>query len=279
MPEKTINRQMISRLLLLVVLVGIILGFAVYQGHAIIDGGQQRGYRIRSGRAIVEPTDRSRFIRSYPVTFNGQSTEFAHYASDLPAERVIAEYRRWVSRDRRSKPVDHIPGLGADGAGCSVFSYVTEDSRVIGIIAFDNRQTGGSDYFVGSMKIDDTPEEAGAESPGREPPGVPKPRMARRTLCIENLGGVDSMIVGYDAWGSPSGIVSDFQRGMEKNGWTERAESSQLLTENYQGFALLSFSRGHEQCIVAIDRLPDSGKMKVLVLWADRPWLPEGLAL
>ncbi|MFW6159095.1 MAG: hypothetical protein ACOC8E_07045 [Planctomycetota bacterium] len=276
-PQKT-KRSWLARLILLVLVAGGVLGFAIYQGHAIV-GRAQRGYGVRSGRAVVPPIDGARFVRSYPVRYNGQSTQFAHYVSRLPAERVVAAYRRRAGRDAEAAPAQRLPGLTADGAGCSTFSYVTDDGRAVGVVAFDNRQTGGSEYFVGAMPADSAHGDGADDCPGREPPGVPKPSFSRRTLCIENLGGADSVLAGYEAWGRPSGIVADFRRGMAENGWTERTDSSRVLTVNYQGIALLCFARGHEQCLIGIDQVARSGKIVVLVFWADRPWLPRGQAL
>ncbi len=42
---------------------------------------------------------------------------------------------------------------------------------------------------------------------------------------------------------------------------------------------VLSFSRGREQCVVAVDQEPKTGKIGIVVFWAERPWLPAGTAL
>ena len=108
---------------------------------------------------------------------------------------------------------------------------------------------------------------------------VPRPLRATRKACIENLGGVPSVLAFYDAWGPPDDLVAGFREEMAENGWKERTRSSQLLTRNYEGAALLSFGRGYQQCVVGVDPQPTSGKIIVTVFWAERRWLPEGTAL
>jgi len=279
--------------LLILAASAVIVTFAVYQSKALV-WPSHSAYHVPSGPAIVEPVSGSAFIRSYPVVYNGVRTTFAHYTSRLTAEAVISEYRKEAHGsmgarangspggntevgDNSSAPVlprAHAPMLSSTGSGCSALSYMTKSRTVVGVVAFDNPESGGSAYFVGSM-----PDRRGTGEDGREPPGVPKPPRSTRTLCIEGLGGLASVLVFYEAWGRPSEIADDVRRGMAENNWTERAASSSILTRNYEGAALLSFSRGHEQCIVGVDQGPKTGKIIILTFWAERPWLPTGTAL
>jgi len=258
-------------------LTAAIVAVAVVQGRALIDRGRRDAYHVGSGDPLLEPVRGSTFVRSYPVVLNGSEARFAQYRSRLPAEDVIREYRGRGAADTAGR--SEMPMLSSVGSGCSVLSYGTKDGAVVGVVAFDTPESGGSQYFVGSMPLAEGSAGAGGEAPGREPPGVPKPPRATRVLCIENLGGVDSVLAFYDAWGRPSGLVEDIRSGMAEHRWRERAESSATLTENFAGHALLSFSRGREQCLVAVDQEPKTGKIVVVVFWAERPWLPEGTAL
>jgi len=149
----------------------------------------------------------------------------------------------------------------------------------VGILAFDNPKTAGSDYFVGATAEAPAGRGADGDCPGREPPGVPKPQRSTRTLCVQNLGGVASVLNFYEVWGQPSDVTADLRQGLAEKGWTERAESSRTLSKNYDGAALLSFGRGREQCLVGIDQERKTGRIVILILWAERPWLPEGIAL
>jgi len=276
----TAGPGVLRRVLVIAALSALICGFAVFQGKAIV-GRSGGAYRVESGAAVVRPVDGSRFLRSYSVLFNGVKTTFAHYASRLPAREVIATYARTGQSEESARPRPQVPMLGSTASGCSVLSYGTEDGATIGIVAFDNPESGGCDYLAGSVP------SAGSEStanpsgdcPGGEPPGVPKPQRSVRTLCIENLGGVPSTMLMYDAWGAPGELVEDLGAAMAELGWERRTESSRILTGNYEGEALLSFSRGREQCIVGVDREPKTGKMIILMFWAERAWLPEDTAL
>jgi hypothetical protein len=270
------RRNVLRRAGLIAALSAAIIAVAVVQGRAIIRRGRDAAYHVRSGKPPVEPVSESLFVRSYPMIFNGLKAEFAHYSSRLPADEVIKEYRQGGTGEAERRLA--APMLSSTGTGCSVLSYGTKDGTVIGIVAFDNADSGGSDYFVGSMPMTEHRETSG-DCPGREPPGVPKPPRSTRTLCIENLGGLSSVLAVYDAWGRPSELAEDIRRGMAESRWKERTESSTTLTENYAGHALLSFSRGREQCVVAVDQEPKTGKIGIVVFWAERPWLPAGTAL
>lgn len=273
------TRTVLERSLLVLAVSALILGFAVYQGKAII-GRSDRPYRVETGRPVVPAVEGSRFLRSYEVKFNGLKTRFGHYASRAKADEVVSAYAARAKRDRATAaPLARIPALTSKGAGCSTYSYVARDGKSIGVVAFDNPESGGCDYFVGAMPAALSQQDSTGDCPGREPPGVPRPARSTRALCIENLGGVPSVMALYETWGRPSGIIEDLRHGMTENHWEERAESSRILTRNYEGSALLSFSRGHEQCIVGVDQEPRTGKIIILVFWAERPWLPRGVAL
>lgn len=276
----TAGPGILRRFLVIAALSALIGGFAVLQGNAIV-GRSGGAYRVESGAAVVRPVAGARFLRSYSVLFNGLDTTFAHYASRLPARDVIEAYARTSQSEANATPHPQVPMLGSTASGCSVLSYGTEDGSTIGIVAFDNPASGGCDYLVGSMPPTGSESAANpsGDCPGREPPGVPKPPRSVRTLCIENLGGVPSTMLMYDAWGAPGELVDDLGAAMAELGWERRIGSSRILTRNYEGEALLSFSRGREQCIVGVDREPKTGKMIILMFWAERAWLPEGTAL
>jgi len=281
-----LTRSVLGRVLLILAVSGAIITVAVYQGKAII-GRSYPTYHVRSGPAVIEPADGSVFLRSYPVIFNGTETQFAHYSSQRKAEEVIRDYKNRTQVDKGPRessgapmsPGRHAPMLASFGKGCSTLSYVTAEGTAVGIIAYDNPDSGGSEYFVGAMPAKAFHQATEGDRPGREPPGVPKPLRSTRISCIENLGGVASVLAFYEAWGPPSEMVEHFRREMADNRWKERADSSKVLTRNYDGIALLSFSRGHEQCIVGVDQAPVSGKIIVSILWAERRWLPKGIAL
>ena len=273
------ERRPLGRVVLILVVASAILGVAIYQGRAII-GRAYRAFDVKSDGPVLEPVEGARFLRSYAMKFNGIETRFGHYVAEIPAEEVIRAYTdRARTEEADVAPRGDLPALTSDGSGCSVFSYVTRSKQAVGIVAFDNPETGGCEYFVGATPVEAPKPDRTGDCPGREPPGVPRPIRSTRTLCIENLGGVASVMTFYEAWGRPSDIVDDLREGMTENGWTERSASSRTLTENYDGDALLSFSREHEQCVVGVDRDSRTGKMVVLIFWADRPWLPKGVAL
>ncbi len=267
------------RVLLILAVSAVIVGLAAYQGRAIV-GNSRPQYHVRSGPAVLEPVEGSEFVRSYPVVFNGLETTFGHYTSRLSPDEVVRKYRQKLSeRNEVSRRRADVPGLCSDAAGCSVLSYATEDGSIMGIVAFAGRESGGSEYFVGRMPAARSPQEPDGDCPGRQPTGVPKPRHSTRTMCIENLGGLPSVMAFYEGWGRPSGIVEDLRHDMAENRWKERRESSKTLTANYEGNSLLSFCRRREQCIVGVDQERKTGKIVIMIFWAERPWLPEETAL
>jgi hypothetical protein len=267
------------RVLLIAAASAVLIAVTAFQSTAIVG----RGYSalgMRRGSADLEPLPGARFIRSYPVRFNGLDARFGHYTSKRPADAVIREYAdRARIQGAAVRPRGDVPALRASGSGCATLSYATDDGTVVGVIAFDNPETGGCEYFVGTTEQQDDVARSVGDCPGREPPGVARPPRSTRKLCIENLGGVPSVLGFYEAWGVPGDLLEDLRSNMNERGWEERKASSKLLTENYDGLALLSFARGHEQCIVGVERPPRSSTMIVVVFWAERRWLPEGLAL
>ena len=279
--------SVIRRVAVILLAATVILAFGVYQGRALMRG-EGESFRIRVGSAILQPIAGAEFLRAYDVLFNGLRTRFGHYRSDLPAKDVVRAYADLLNRATRSGATAADPELTAAagtpvlanlGEGRSALSYATDEGTTIGVVAFDNPDSGGSEYFIGAMAAGARPGRPGEDCPGREPPGVPKPSRSTRTLCIENLGGAPSVLSFYDAWGSPSGMVDDLTRGMTANRWTARTESSRILTEHYDGVALLSFVRGHEQCVIGVDQRPQTGRIIITMLWAERRWMPEGTAL
>jgi hypothetical protein len=269
----------LRRVLLIAVAAAVLIGVTAFQSDAIV-GRSYSVFGLRRGSPDLDPLPGARFIRSYPVRFNGLESRFGHYVSKRPAEEVIREYAdRARIQGAATRPRPDTPALRATGSGCSTLSYATVDGTVVGIVAFDNRQTGGCEYFVGAAEAEDDARRSSGDCPGREPPGVARPPRSTRRLCLENLGGLPSVLGVYEAWGSSDDLLEDFRLAMTERGWRERGASSKLLTENYDGLALLSFVRGHEQCLLAIERPPRSGNMVVVVFWAERRWLPEGLAL
>lgn len=273
--------SVLKRVLLTVAVAIGISAVAVYQGNALI-GRSRPAYHVASGSSVIEPIPSSRFLRSYPATVNGEEVEFGHYVSDMSAEEVVRAFARryeQVASADPDAPSRGAPMVLASGSGCATLSYAKRDGSIIGIIAYDQQEGQGAHYVVGAAAAGTAGPRGTGDCPGREPPGVPKPLRSTRTLCIENLGGLPSVLACYEAWGRPSEIVADMVEQMTANRWLERAESNRILTQNYGGDTLLSFSRGHEQCLIAVDREPKSGKILVLVFWAERRWLPRGTAL
>jgi hypothetical protein len=270
--------SVLRRVALIAAISAALIGVAVYQSQAIM-GRSSPGYRLASGGAVLEPVDGSTFIRSYVVRFNGQDTDFGHYTSLRPSKDVIEAFKHRQRDAGLAGSGKRPPMLAALGESCSTFCYVNREGRTIGVVAYDNPDSGGCEYFVGAMPAVAAAQPVEGDCPGREPPDVPKPGRSTRQLCLENLGGVPSVMNFYEAWGRPSSIIDDFRSGMIENGWTERAASSRLLSKNFSGSALLSFSSGHRQCLVAVDQAPKTGKIIVFVFWSERAWLPEGVAL
>lgn len=273
------GRSVTGRVLLIVLTSGAILAFAAYSGRALI-GRYQTARGLSTGSPQLEPVAGARFVRSYPVVFNGRKTTFGHYVSPSGPDEVVKQIAATLkSHSESDRPAQQLPMLASLGPDRAVLSYVSAEGTAVGVVAFARSKGGGCEYLVGTSRATEPKRTAETDCPGREPPGVPRPTGATRTLCIENLGGVNAVMTCYDAWGSPGAIADDFGAAMKERGWTPRQESSRTLTGHFDGDALLSFSRGREQCVVAVDRQRTSGKIVVLIFWAERPWLPEGTAL
>lgn len=289
------KQSIAKRAALIAIFCGAIIAIAVIQGRAFMSQSQfgATAFRIGSNAPVVSPIAGSRFIRSYDVILNGEKSAFGHYASGRTAREIIELFQeRLMGRAQwsyqpagseyrsaeESEPVKQAPATVSHAEGFSALSYVTEDGTSIGILAYDSPD-GGCLYFAGAMPALKASPKAGQDVPGREPPGVPRIHNTTRTLCIENLGGVPSVLNMYDAWGAPTDLAKDFTQDMMDKGWEDRPSSDATLTKNYEGEYFLSFVRGHEQCIIGIDRNPKTGKIIILVFWAERAWMPKGTAL
>ncbi len=272
-----VKNNILKRVALIALVAAGLITLAVVQSQAIM--GTSSVFQLDSGAPVLEPVAGSTFIRSYEVRFNGQKTRFGHYTSLRPAREVVAEFKHRERDEGLQVEGAYPPMLAALGEDAATFAYVNRHKQTVGVVAYDNPDSGGCEYFIGAMPARPETRPVEGDCPGREPPNVPRPGRSTRQLCIENLGGVPSVMNFYEAWGAPGALADDFRADMTERGWTERAASSRLLTSHFAGHALLSFSREHEQCLVAVDQDPKTGKMMVFVFWAERRWLPEGVAL
>jgi len=248
---------------------GIVL-FAMYETGAISKlPALGRLFAPRSAGPNVPVLAGSKRLRAYRATFNGSDSQFAHYSSPLSPAQVAEEYKQLAGGSGRTL----LPGLQNAGPGHAMIGYIDRDGSTVGVVAFANRD-GGSTYFAGrTQPVRQAP--GGADVPGREPPGVPRPLRSNRVMCVENLAGLPSILSLYEGWGEIDDSVELIRAGMDRAGWQRNLLVEDAVNEKLPG-RMLSYTRGVENCLIHIEREPATNHVATTMFYSQKPWLPEG---
>ncbi|MHC5038430.1 MAG: hypothetical protein ACYTHM_14050 [Planctomycetota bacterium] len=198
-------------------------------------------------------------LASDPILINGRKLASARFASARSPETLVAEYAQ------RLRPLGYtcLPGSGKGKAGKGRFvrfagkeqvmlGFRDPKGRFMGILAFANAATGGSDYFIlrDLEPEGDTVSEAG-EIEGREPPGVIRPPLSTREYCIERRGARPSVLALYWSEAPPDKIEYAFRHRMPEHGWTEPPGAREAFVDVPEGTHLF-FHRGGDRCLVHV---------------------------
>jgi hypothetical protein len=151
------------------------------------------------------------------------------------------------------------------------------DGSTVGIVAFEDPKTGGCTYFVGRGAA---PSQGGPKGDvaGGEVPGIPRPLRSRRVLCVDGIGGIPSRFLAYEGWGEIADSVSLFATEMPKAGWTRNSDVESVIQKKLEG-TFLSFLKGTHRAMIYIEREKDTSKVRTVVAYSVKGWLPPDRGL
>jgi hypothetical protein len=104
-------------------------------------------------------------------------------------------------------------------------------------------------------------------------PDVPKPLRSELQLAVGDLGGVKAAFLVYESWGDFTSVVDFLREDFHKDGWRRNHRFEELASQELPG-ALLSYSRGHERCLMSVEPVRETGRIETLVLYIEKGWLP-----
>ncbi len=129
---------------------------------------------------------------------------------------------------------------------------------------------------------DDSPE-AGSEISDRiqphewidsnEIPLLPVPPRAALLASKNRLGDIEASLIIYESWGSFSDALDCLRSRFYQHGW-KRNSRFEFLASKEVTDPLMSYARGHERCLVSLQRLRGSGRIETIMLHAVKDWLP-----
>jgi len=223
------------------------------------------------------PLPGSALLRSYECRFNGEATPFAQYRSPFPARQVIDQFE-----ERYGKPVEQAPPTRGTMVHVAAPAYaaagaIDSEGRTIGIVAFEDPKTGGSNYFVGRSSSDRRTWQNG-DAPGEEVSGIPRPLRSRRVFCVDGLGGITSRLLVYEGYGEIGDTVDLFATEMPKAGWRRNSDVERVIQKQLGG-QFLSFLNGTKRAMVYIERDQGTNKVRTAVVYSVKGWLPPDRGL
>ncbi|MDP6354522.1 MAG: hypothetical protein QF473_05460 [Planctomycetota bacterium] len=108
-----------------------------------------------------------------------------------------------------------------------------------------------------------------------EIPLLPIPPRAALLASKNRLGDIEASLIIYESWGSFSYALDHLRSDFYQHGW-KRNSRFELLASREVTDPLMSYARGHERCLVSLQRLRGSGKIETIMLYAVKDWLrPE----
>jgi len=106
-------------------------------------------------------------------------------------------------------------------------------------------------------------------------PDIPKPLRSELVRFVPDLGGVNAALVVYDGWGDCASVVEALQSAFRDEFWRRNHRFEELAQSELPG-VLLSYTRGHERCLMSVERVRETGRLEILVLYVERDRLPSG---
>jgi len=152
-----------------------------------------------------------------------------------------------------------------------MLGFKAPDGGFVGILAFANAETGGSDFFVVREGPGKPGEGEETEAPGNDPPGVAPPPASVREFCVERKGARPSFLVLYRSQAPRETVARMVRMRMSASGWTEPEGAAEAF-EGASGGNHLLFRRGAEQCLMSLaPNGEDERECWVTVMYRKRP--------
>lgn len=208
-------------------------------------------------------------LASEPVTINGRRVDAVRFASARPPAAVVEALAlrleplgyAVVSGAKGSEAAGRFVRLG--GPGQAMLAFRDREGRFMGVVAFANPTSGGSDYFVTRdlEAADDT--VPGAEVEGEEPDPSMRPVASRREYWIER-GDPRSILALYWCDARPEMVAEIYRARLPGDGWAEPAGSPEAFAGAPEGTHLM-FHKGRDRCLVHVSDEEGAGCWVTLV--------------
>lgn len=243
-------------------------------------------------------------LECYEVLINDTPFRFTRSWSRLGHRQVIEEYSRraegqtYLAKNvlehvRRNpvvaKELDRIANGAADfilnhkgytrifAEAFSMLGYVDGAKRNLGVLAFDNPLSGGSDYFISesSEMMPALRPIAGGDAPGRDIDGIPRLPHSKRLFSFERTDAWKGYLGVYDCAGGVAEAVSFLRREMPRYGWVQD-EEFETAVQRTSGVEILAFVRGGgsvrglrgaERVLMYVQPGRQFGRTFLMVLW------------
>jgi hypothetical protein len=125
----------------------------------------------------------------------------------------------------------------------------------------------------GALPAPSAPQPAPSRPAKEDVPNVPQPIRSELLTAIGGLGGVRAAFLVFESWGDFTSVVDGLRESFRRDGWTRNHRFEELAGQELPG-VLLSYSRGHERCLMSVERVRETGKIETLVLYLEKGWLP-----
>jgi hypothetical protein len=199
---------------------------------------------------------------SEAVSFNGAQGYHLRCRSDRTPPKVVDLFAERL-REQGYAHTDLRPGAPppersfyarVKGRGYAMIAWRDAEGRHVGVTAFLNPHTQGSNYFISRSEgpAGSVPKRSrDGDVPGRDIDGVVRPPASTREFCIDKPGAHPSYMALYES-SLPASTVAEYYRSrMPAMRWEQPVGAAEVLSEHADGH-LLSFRRGRESCRVSI---------------------------
>ena len=104
-------------------------------------------------------------------------------------------------------------------------------------------------------------------------PEIPVPLRSELIVFAGGLGDINASFSVYEGWGDLTSILGSLRGDFYEAGWRRNRRFEELAQPDLPGI-VLSYTRGHERCLLSVERVRESGKIETLVLYVEKGWLP-----
>jgi len=193
------------------------------------------------------------------VVINGLEAASVRFASSRSPGAVVADYAALLEEEGYAvlPPVGHghhekggFVGFASEDQ--AMLGFRDPEGRFMGVVAFANPVTGGSDYFV--TRDGNEPEigrRPGNDVPGKVPGDIEPPTASVREYCVERGGDHPSILALYWCDTSPAMVARRYRAAMAERGW-EEPPGAETAFRGVPGGEHLLFRRGSESCLANV---------------------------